>query len=114
MYNISWLMLNGEKKLYVASYSANTTVSSNRMPPKKKSLITIENAIEWFTLNRYLYKQLANKVNIILAELLEINGIRVHAIFNRAKDIESFKEKIKDPKYTNPQEQITDLAGIRI
>ena len=84
------------------------------MPPKKKSVVTIENAIEWYTTNRYLFKQLSNKVSIILTELLELNGIRVHAIFNRAKDIESFKEKIKDPKYTNPKEQITDLAGIRI
>ena len=40
--------------------------------------------------------------------------MKIHAIFNRAKAIDSFKEKIKDPKYDNPQEQITDLAGIRI
>lgn len=85
------------------------------MPPKKKNNpITIDNAVEWYTSNRYLYKQLSSKVNIILNELLELNGIRVHAIFNRPKNVESFKEKIKDPKYTNPQEQITDLAGIRV
>lgn len=74
----------------------------------------MESAVEWYTQNRYLYKQLANKVNIIIAELLEINLIGIHAIFNRAKDVESYKEKIKDPKYDNPQQQITDLAGIRI
>lgn len=84
------------------------------MTKKKKATLTIESAVEWYTLNRYLYKQLANKVNIIIAELLEINLISIHAIFNRAKDVESYKEKIKDPKYSNPQDQITDLAGIRI
>jgi len=84
------------------------------MTRKEKDSLTIESSVEWYTANRYIYKQLAMKVNIILAELLEINAISIHAIFNRAKDIESFKEKIKDPKYSNPQEQITDLAGIRI
>ena len=81
---------------------------------KKQTLLTIESAIEWYSTNRYLYKQLAGKVNTIVSELLEINGIVIHAIFNRAKDVDSFTEKIKDPKYSNPQEQITDLAGIRI
>lgn len=85
------------------------------MATKKKSVSqTITNAVEWYTSNRYLYKQLASKVSVILTELLEINGLNIHAIFNRAKDIESFKEKIKNPKYTKPAEQITDLAGVRI
>ncbi len=74
----------------------------------------MEAAIEWYSTNRYLYKQLGNKVQIIISELLELNELSIHAIFNRAKELESFKEKIKDSKYTNPKEQITDLAGIRI
>ena len=80
----------------------------------KKELISQEAAIEWYTSKRNLYKQLGNKVHNIIKELLDLNNIDIHAIFYRAKEIESFKEKIKDPKYTNPQEQITDLAGIRI
>lgn len=81
---------------------------------KEENNVDFENAMEWYASNRYLYKQLASKVSIIIKELLEINGVSIHAIFNRLKDVESFKEKIRDPKYTNPQEQITDLAGIRV
>ncbi len=81
---------------------------------KDNSGLNNEVAIEWYTLNRNAYKQLAFKVHNIINEVLVIKKINFHAIFNRVKELESFKEKIKDPKYSNPQEQITDLAGIRI
>lgn len=63
---------------------------------------------------RSTYKTLAFKVSQILTEILEINNVNYHIITSRAKTIESFSEKIKKPKYDNPLEQLTDLAGIRI
>lgn len=88
---------------------------------KKEDLISVKSrdeiiasSIEWYLSNKLLFKQLSNKVQIIINELLEINNISIHAIFNRVKEIESFKAKINDSKYTNPEEQITDLAGIRV
>jgi ppGpp synthetase/RelA/SpoT-type nucleotidyltranferase len=76
--------------------------------------ITIEDSVEWYSSKRHIYKKLALKVHHIVQELLDLNNISIHAIFNRIKEIESFKEKIKDPKYTDPEKQITDLAGVRI
>lgn len=63
---------------------------------------------------RPIYKKLSEKVSLIIEELLELNDINYHAVNYRAKTIESFKEKINKPKYENPLEQLTDLAGIRI
>jgi putative GTP pyrophosphokinase len=81
---------------------------------KNQSVATFDTVSEWYSANRYLFKQLAGKVHIIISELLDLNNLGIHAIFSRAKQLGSFNEKIKDPKYTDPQNQITDLAGIRI
>lgn len=68
----------------------------------------------WYSENRKIYKNLCDKIEFILKELLRIEKINIHSITSRAKDLESFEQKIKNPKYDNPQDQITDLAGIRI
>lgn len=73
-----------------------------------------EDAIQWYAQNRGLYKKLSQKVHAIVEELLEESNITVHAITNRAKDVDSFKIKIENPKYNDPLNQITDLSGIRI
>ncbi|MEQ9299000.1 MAG: hypothetical protein RIF33_10570 [Cyclobacteriaceae bacterium] len=70
-------------------------------------------------INKYIsqrpnFKRLAEKVGQIIEELLELENINYHAVFYRAKTIDSFSEKIKNPKYNNPLEELTDLAGIRI
>ncbi|MCD8741167.1 hypothetical protein LT679_11185 [Mucilaginibacter roseus] len=73
-----------------------------------------DEAIQWYAQNRGLFKKLSAKINSIILELLEENTIAVHAITNRTKEIESFRTKIDNPKYDDPAEQVTDLAGIRI
>jgi putative GTP pyrophosphokinase len=78
-----------------------------------KEQINID-AVDWYTKNRGLYKQLSEKVHNIIFELLEVKNLNVHAIFNRPKDVSSFSEKIKNSKYTKPEVQVTDLAGIRV
>jgi len=70
--------------------------------------------IEQFIQIRPLYKKLATKVALILEELLELNNINFHVVNFRAKTVESFSAKIKNPKYLDPLNNLTDLAGIRI
>jgi len=81
---------------------------------KRSKSLVIKEATIWYSQNRSVYQHLCNKIHNIIAELLEINSINIHAIFSRAKEVDSFSEKIKDIKYDDPQSQITDLAGIRI
>lgn len=73
-----------------------------------------EEAVQWYAQNRGLYKKLSLKIQNIIVELLEEANIPIHAVTNRAKDVDSFKTKIDDPKYDDPLKQITDLSGIRI
>jgi putative GTP pyrophosphokinase len=69
--------------------------------------------------NQYLrlrpkYKQLSEKIALLLKEVLDIEKINIHFISNRAKEVESFSRKIENPKYSDPLNQVTDLAGIRV
>ncbi|WP_299799544.1 hypothetical protein [uncultured Maribacter sp.] len=68
----------------------------------------------WYITNRPLYKKLANKIESILAELLEENNLNIHALYSRAKDIDSFYTKVSKKSYSNPEREVHDLAGIRI
>jgi putative GTP pyrophosphokinase len=74
-------------------------------------------------LNRHnFYADLASVVKRILDESLKRRGIKVHSVQARAKDPSSFGKKAAQqsdadpgkPKYPNPLEQITDLAGVRV
>lgn len=73
-----------------------------------------EEAVEGYIKLRPIYSMLSNKVTQIIREVLELNNINYHIITYRAKTIESFSDKIGKPKYDDPLNQITDLAGIRI
>ncbi|KGE18426.1 GTP pyrophosphokinase [Paenibacillus wynnii] len=74
----------------------------------------VQEAVEWYQNNRDFYKRLALKVELIIKEILEYQGINYHSVSSRAKDIDSFAEKASKDKYSNPKEQIKDLAGIRV
>lgn len=76
--------------------------------------VSKEEVVQWYAQNRGLYKKLSEKIAIILNELLEASNVPIHAITNRAKEIDSLKTKITNPKYEDPANQITDFAGIRI
>ena len=68
------------------------------------------------------YKDLANVIARIIEECLKKRGVKVHSVQNRAKDPNSFGRKAAipsetdptKPKYTDPLQQITDLAGVRV
>lgn len=70
--------------------------------------------VDWYIKNRPVYKQLANKVEILLSEMFESKGVSYHMITSRAKTVESLQGKIAGGKYENPVEQVHDFAGVRI
>lgn len=70
--------------------------------------------LKWYIDNRPIYKNLAYKVEGILTEILELENIPFHMIQARAKEIESFSNKISGDKYSDPINQIQDYAGIRV
>jgi len=79
-------------------------------------------AIERYQKLRPLYADFANIVQSILKEALTSSGIKVASIEARAKDVTSFANKASEPspvdpskpKYKDPLNEITDLAGVRV
>lgn len=73
----------------------------------------IDKAVKRYTTNRSIYEALSDKVSEIIKEVLDDNNVEYYTITNRAKEVESFKEKAKNEKY-NDYKDIKDLAGIRV
>lgn len=80
------------------------------------------NAVEKYLRVRDQYQELSTAVSDILLQALKTRGITVNSIEARAKEPASFGTKAETPsevnprapKYPNPLEDITDLAGIRV
>jgi len=74
----------------------------------------IQEAVEWYDINRSLYKRLGARVRSITEEILKQNKINYHSITFRAKSVERYREKASKEKYKDPRSEITDMAGIRV
>lgn len=70
--------------------------------------------VEWYRREQPVYSRLAESVKSTLTSALIHAGIPFVDVACRPKEPESFKEKIDRKGYKNPQEQMTDLAGIRV
>lgn len=79
-------------------------------------------AIEQYRQVRPLYEDFSNVLKNLISQVLATHRIKVHSIEARAKTIDSFSKKSSTPsldnpnkpKYPNPINDITDLAGIRV
>ena len=78
-------------------------------------------AVEKYRRVRPRYEEFARAVKEILVQALRVRDITVNSVEARAKEPESFGMKAEEPsdidpqapKYMNPLEDITDLAGVR-
>jgi putative GTP pyrophosphokinase len=60
------------------------------------------------------YERLAHEVQFTLDKRLREDEIEFSAVTHRAKTEESLEKKLKIKSYSNPLEDVTDLAGVRI
>lgn len=60
------------------------------------------------------FEKLCEEVAYILNRELTKNKVEFSTITHRAKSLNSFLEKIQRKSYTNPIEEITDFAGVRV
>ncbi|QWH38135.1 hypothetical protein EXW53_15185 [Bacillus mycoides] len=74
----------------------------------------IEEVVNWYRSNKPLYEALANKVEGIIKDVLNQDGLTYYLITSRAKELDSFTKKAKKDKYSDPKNEIKDLAGIRV
>lgn len=72
--------------------------------------------VEEYKKIRPTYERFSERLSDLILTLLADSKIKIHAIENRTKDIDSFQQKILKPEkqYIDPLRQITDLCGIRV
>lgn len=68
----------------------------------------------WYATRRSQYEQLADVARTTLTRLLQARGLEVVSVTARAKEIDHAVEKVDRKGYSDPQAQLTDLAGVRI
>lgn len=63
-----------------------------------------------------VHSEFTKRISDLLSRLISDSSIKVHAIEQRTKNQESFREKLLRPgkNYSKPMTQITDLSGVRI
>jgi putative GTP pyrophosphokinase len=88
----------------------NVTQGELNLADKSK----VDEAVEWYQQKHSLYKSLAGRVESLVRDILEQEGITYHDITSRTKSIDKYREKASKEKYTDPQLEIMDMAGIRI
>ncbi len=71
-------------------------------------------AIDWYKLNQPAFESLATKVADVIKENIEEHKVLYHSVTSRGKTLESFAAKAKKEKYTDPTNQIKDMAGVRV
>ncbi|MDN5199931.1 hypothetical protein QQ008_01120 [Fulvivirgaceae bacterium BMA10] len=74
----------------------------------------IEEFVSEFEGKRPFYKRFTGKIQVLIEELLIGEGIKLHTIETRTKEVDSFREKITRNGYKEPFKEMTDLSGIRI
>ena len=73
-----------------------------------------DNILESYSKNIKLYNDFKNKIEILIKELLVIDGINYHNISSRVKNKESLSKKISIKDKYSSIEEITDIIGCRV
>ncbi len=74
----------------------------------------IKEAEQWYDKNKTLYERFSEEIKGIIIKVLKAQKIPYQSVNHRVKEKESFLNKCRNEKYTNPIEQIMDISGIRI
>lgn len=74
----------------------------------------IKDVEKWYDENKTLYEQFSKDIEEIIIKILKRKNIPYQSVCYRVKEKESYLNKSRNEKYTNPIEQITDVSGIRI
>ena len=74
-----------------------------------------EDAVESYKMLKPVIDNFVDRLRALLIDIANENSIDFHAVEVRAKNVESFREKIERPgkAYSNPLQEITDLCGAR-
>lgn len=70
--------------------------------------------IKQFIDQRGSYLELCSEISHIVSKHLLASGLKIASITSRAKELDSFIEKLERKEYSDPFVEITDFAGVRV
>lgn len=76
--------------------------------------VSIKPHTEWYRDAQTQFESLAALVATTLQSMLKSSHVDFVGVTYRAKSLDSFEEKIQRKKYSNPANEMMDLAGIRV
>lgn len=76
----------------------------------------VESVVDGYAVKWPVYHEFATNLADLVRDQMGKARIEFHDVVYRAKSVESFREKIKQPgkAYVNPLQEVSDLAGIRV
>ena len=74
----------------------------------------IERLFSEFDKKRDSFKNLADEAKKLLYKEFSRKRIKIHLIFSRVKEFDSFCDKIRRKKYTDPINEVKDIVGLRV
>ena len=74
----------------------------------------IKDAEQWYDTNKGLYEHFSKEMESVITKIIEAENLPYQSVSSRVKEKESYLNKCKKEKYTNPIDEITDVSGIRI
>ena len=81
-------------------------------PPAARKRVDTDAAVKWYRERRPHYQSLCEKVAGIVEEVLKAEGVELHSVTSRVKQLDSFEKKAA--RYGEPTVEIHDLAGVRV
>jgi ppGpp synthetase/RelA/SpoT-type nucleotidyltranferase len=78
--------------------------------------MTYDDDVREYEKRESIYEEFGKALEVVLKKGIEQAGIKYQSISSRPKDPTRLKRKLERavPPYTNPLEQVTDLAGVRV
>ncbi|GKW19603.1 hypothetical protein PEC302107_13320 [Pectobacterium araliae] len=69
---------------------------------------------EWISIKLPYFRLMSIQLSSVIENLLKQNDITYFSVDFRTKDINEIEEKVKRKNYKDPQNQLTDISGIRV
>ncbi len=74
----------------------------------------VAEAVKKYSVRQVVYTALALKVEEILRDIMSERSLNYHSISSRGKEVATYEKKARDGKYSDPERQIMDMAGVRV
>lgn len=81
---------------------------------KMDKVISLKDANKWYEKERHIYLGLVRYARPLIKNLLRASDVPFVDVYARCKTLDSYADKIRKKNYSDPVNDVTDLAGFRV